>query len=171
MQAAADWLREHPEAKVNAAEVFGCSPEDVPSVALSDMRRGVEFAEALAGRAVEYGAPQDVQEAFTELTGRVRAGVAAINDRGPFISKTVASLVGLRELDDVRLVLRGALPHAPTEAERDLVKGLDETLADRGKGLKGGGSWWFCIIGCIACEAFCFLCCIILFEGDATPVS
>jgi hypothetical protein len=186
MQAAADWIKEHPEAKVNVAELFDCSPQEVSAIALNEPRRVIDFAEALATRATMHGAPPEVMDGLSDLTERLRAGIAAIERGDPFTKKMLASLAGLEDPQEIRLVLRGAFPHTPTEAENDLIKRLDETLdnrlndlrnrlndplADPGAGLKGGGSWWGCILGCLACLEFCLICCTILFEGDDAPMT
>lgn len=118
MEAAVDWLAGHPQVKLRAAELFGHSQQEIPHLLVADLHRTIEYAEVLYRSAVEYSAPTEVLDNLAEFRRTVTDGVAALDKGGPFLQKTLASLAGLQDLRDIKLVLRGALPHAPTEADR-----------------------------------------------------
>ncbi|RSN03145.1 hypothetical protein DMB42_35555 [Nonomuraea sp. WAC 01424] len=162
MQIIVDWLDRNPEAKVNKAELFNCSSAKAKEIPTVDIHRVLEYVEALAERAAEYGAPANVKASLAELKERVRKGLAFIDEQGPYTQKTLASLQGLERVREARLVLRGALPHAPSEAERDLLMKGDEALAKGVERIESGGSMAWCLAGCILCAEGCLICCTIM---------
>jgi hypothetical protein len=180
------WLKAHPEARVSSSQLFGCSPADVQAVLFSDIHRINDFTNALLAQATRYGAPDPIRDGFADFKQMISDGIAAIDERGSFIQNTMASLAGLQDPKDYSLVLRGALPHAPTQQDKEAVEGLQALLAGKagdgaeirfadderpgggGLGIETGGSIPACLIGCVAClEVGCFVCCLILFESDA----
>jgi len=168
MSDAMQWLRKHPKIKARAAQIFGTPLDKVQTVLLQDMALTVTFAEALSRAASEFDAPDEVIDMLVSFTDKVRKGVAATERRGNFARKTLGSIAGLQEVSDIKMVLRGAQPHAPTDMDRVILTKANQTLSDpRSAGLETGGSLPACLLGCFLCEIFCLECCIILFETAA----
>src|ERR1700719_926922 len=119
MLKAADWLTKNPQVKAKAAERLGLSREQLPDVLLADLRRTIDYAGALSESAAASGAPPDVQEQLLEFKKTVGDGIATLEKRGPFVQKTLATLAGLRDPREIKLVLKGAFPHSPTKTEGD----------------------------------------------------
>jgi hypothetical protein len=106
-----------------------------------------------------------VQEQLLDFKKTVSDGIAALEKRGPFVQKTLATLAGLRDPHEIRMVLKGAFPHSPTKTESDLVSKISETIGNPDiVQLAGGGSWVSCGVGCAICAGAgaCMACCVIL---------
>lgn len=159
---AADWLAEHPQVRVRSAELLGTTPETILDTLLEDLPRVVDYAEALAKSAMEYGAPDVVLDDLSAFVQKAREGEAL---NRPYIQKTLGATAGLHDISDIKSVMRDALLHAPSEDDRKLVEKFDQILSQPDVArLESGGSVVWCVIGCAICAEACVACCTILFD-------
>jgi hypothetical protein len=165
MQIIDDWLATHPEARIDKAELFGRTVDEVDDLPLTNPAYVVDYFEALSRRVAEYGAPDAVQNEFNVLLETVRRNVRRLKDPNGYLRKTLASLSGTRDRRDVGLILRGALPHARTDEDYGLVvrmaQAIEKTEPEE-LGIIGGGQWIWCAVGCVVCEAACLACCTLM---------
>jgi hypothetical protein len=175
MHKASEWLREN-NGKGLAAEKLGYSQDQFINLCLADVNLLSEYSQALYNVSIDLKAPHHVQEELLKFKKIINDGLAKFNARGSYLQKTLSSLIGIDNINDIPLILKGALPHAPTDVENSLVMKMSKMACDFIKtpndfieadlktvGIESGGSIPACIMGCIVCEGFCLVCCTIMY--------
>ncbi len=162
MQDASEWLAGNIHVKIRAAKDLGYTKDELLSVILNDISQTRKFAESLYENARKANAPMEIQEQLLDFKRIVENGVDRLEKSDKFAQKTLSAFEGLREPNDFKMVIRGALAHAPTEDDSRTLNMMNETIDRTRERIESGGSLAWCLAGCVICGEGCLICCTIM---------
>ncbi|CAH1653373.1 conserved hypothetical protein [Hyphomicrobiales bacterium] len=162
MSSTVDWLKENKGIGDQAAREVGYSRSQLVDVILDDFSKADEYADAIYRVAASKGAPRDVSGELEDFVRMVKAGTSRVRNDGPFIQRTASAFKGIHSPEEVKLIIRGALPHAPNDDAKRSLDNLMKSMDTASERIESGGNLAWCLAGCVICGEGCLICCTIM---------